>query len=231
MSDKTSAPTDRPRAAEKPAGSDELVRLLLNSTGEGIYGIDLDGNCTFANPACLKLLGVDSDADLLGRNVHELAHHTRTNGDPYPVEECRIYQAYRKHEGTHVDDEVMFYSDGRPFPVEYWSYPVERDGELVGCVVTFVDISERRRVEEELRQTEKMAALGKLSAGLAHELNNPAAAAGRASRQLAEAVDELQAATLTLTEAGVGPDLWASLTDRYREFRQRSDGPLGLSRH
>jgi len=99
-------------AVEGAAGSDELVRLLLNSTGEGIYGVDLEGNCTFANPACLKLLGLESDLELLGQNVHEQVHHTRANGDPYPQQECRIYQAFRAGEGTHVDDEVMLCSDG-----------------------------------------------------------------------------------------------------------------------
>jgi PAS domain S-box-containing protein len=221
--------SERRRAEEELRRADELVRLLLNSTGEGIYGVDLDGNCTFANPACARLLGYESVDELLGKQMHELVHHTRPNGDPYPVEECRIYQAFREHEGTHVDDEVMFCSNGAPFPAEYWSYPVEHDGKLVGCVVTFVDISERRRVEEELRQTEKMAALGKLSAGLAHELNNPAAAAGRASGQLGEAIDELGSATIELVRAGIEPDRWDSLTDWAREFRQRAAGPLGLS--
>ena len=111
--------------------SEELAQLLLNSAGEGIYGIDLDGNCTFANPACLKLLGVDNDSDVLGKHMHNLAHHTRANGAPYPVEECRIYQALREREGTHVDDEVMFCSDGTSFPAEYWSYPIMRDGLVV----------------------------------------------------------------------------------------------------
>ena len=151
LSDETNNRTDRPPVMANLAGSDELVRLLLDSTGEGIYGVDLDGNCTFANPACLRLLGFESDAELLERNMHVLVHHTRPNGEPYPVEECRIYRAFREHEGTHVDDEVMFRSDGSSFPVEYWSYPVDRDGELVGCVVTFVDISERRRVEARLQ--------------------------------------------------------------------------------
>jgi PAS domain S-box-containing protein len=138
---------------ESLEGSDELVRLLLNSTGEGIYGVDLDGNCTFANPSCAKLLGYES-VELLGQHMHNLVHHTLPNGEPYPVEDCRIYKAYREHQGINVDDEVMFSADGSSFPAEYWSYPVEHDGELVGCVVTFVDISERRRVEEELRQTD-----------------------------------------------------------------------------
>jgi PAS domain S-box-containing protein len=221
--------SERRRVEEELRQTDELVRLLLDSTGEGIYGVDLEGNCTFANPACARLLGFQSTAELLGKQMHELVHHTRPNGEPYPVEECRIYKAFREHQGTHVDDEVMFCSDGKPFPAEYWSYPLERDGELVGCVVTFVDISERRRVEEELRQTEKMAALGKLSAGLAHELNNPAAAAGRAAGQLVAGLEELQSATVELARAGIGPNLWDSLTNRVREFLHRTDGPLGLS--
>ncbi|UCC74384.1 MAG: PAS domain S-box protein, partial [Gemmatimonadota bacterium] len=200
-----------------------------DSTGEGIYGVDLQGNCTFANPACAKLLGFETVDELLGRQMHELVHHTRPNGEPYPVEECQIYRAFREHRGTHVDDEVMFCSDGKPFSAEYWSYPVERDGALVGCVVTFVDITERRRVEEEMRQTEKMAALGKLSAGLAHELNNPAAAAQRASGQLADGLDELQAATAELTRAGIAPGAWDAVIEAAREFRERADGSFDLS--
>ena len=207
----------------------DLVRLLLDSTGEGIYGIDLDGNCTFANPACLKLLGYESDADLLGKHMHRLVHHTRANGDPYPVEECRIYRAFWQREGVHVDDEVMWCSDGVSFPAEYWSYPVEHDGELVGCVLTFVDITGRLRVEEELRQSEKMAALGKLSAGLAHELNNPAAAAGRASSQLSEALDDLRTATVALVRADIDQACWERLVEWDRELHGRGAAPADLS--
>jgi PAS domain S-box-containing protein len=221
--------SERRRAEQMFAEQAELVRLLLNSTGEGIYGVDMDGNCTFANPACVRLLGFESDAELLGRHMHKLVHHTRPNGEPYPVEECRIYRAFREHQGTHVDDEVMFRKDGTSFPAEYWSYPVERDGELVGCVLTFVDITERRRVEEELRQTEKMAALGKLSAGLAHELNNPAAAATRAAGQLLDGIDALQSATARLAQGGLQPDAWARLSEFRRALGDRSAEPLNLS--
>ncbi len=223
--------TERRKAEDELKAKESMVSSLLASTGEGIYGIDLDGNCTFANPACLKLLGFEKDADVLGKHMHNLAHHTRANGAPYPVEECRIYQALREREGTHVDDEVMFCSDGTRFPAEYWSYPIMRDGELAGCVVTFVDISARLKVEEELRQTEKMAALGKLSAGLAHELNNPASAAGRASSQLLDALGELQGATVELTRAGIDHELWASLVEWDRALQRGSDGqgpPSGL---
>jgi PAS domain S-box-containing protein len=144
--------TERRRVEKRLRDSEEQVRLLLNSTGEGIYGVDLQGNCTFANPACARLLGFESDADLLGRNMHELVHHTRPNGDPYPMTECRIFQAFRVGEGVHVDDEVMWREDGTSFPAEYWSYPMESDGRPVGSVLTFVDITERRRIETKLRQ-------------------------------------------------------------------------------
>ncbi|MEE8518669.1 MAG: PAS domain S-box protein [Dehalococcoidia bacterium] len=221
--------TERVHAQNELMEAEERVRLLLNSTGEGIYGIDLEGNCTFANPACVQLLGFESDKELLGEHMHRLVHHTRPNGDAYPVEECRIYQALWERKGTHVADEVMFRADGTRFPSEYRSYPVERDGELVGCVVTFVDISEKLQVEEELRQTEKMAALGKLSAGLAHELNNPAAAAGRASSQLLEALSELQKATVELTKVDLTPELWDSLIEWCHQLEERSTEAVELS--
>jgi mono/diheme cytochrome c family protein len=90
------------------AGEDELLRSLLDSSGDGVYATDLEGNCTFANPACVALLGFASDDDLLGQHMHNLVHHTRANGDAYPVEECQIYQAFHRGWGTHVDDEIMF---------------------------------------------------------------------------------------------------------------------------
>ena len=221
--------TERVRIQVELQEKEGMVRSLLESTGEGIYGADLDGNCTFANPSCLELLGYEDDANLLGKNMHALVHHTRANGEPYPVKECSIYRAFWEHEGIHVADEVMWRPDGTSFPAEYWSYPVERDGELVGCVVTFVDISKRLEVEEELRQTEKMAALGKLAAGLAHELNNPAAAAGRASSQLLDALRELRDATSDLARVGIDQDLWGSLTEWDRLLQRRSDEPKELS--
>jgi PAS domain S-box-containing protein len=135
--------TQRLEIQEELRQAEEQVRSLLNSTGEGIYGVDLAGNCTFANPACVALLGFEADDALLGQHMHKLVHHTRVNGEAYPVEECQIYKALWQREGTHIEDEVMWRADGSRFPAEYWSYPVLRDGELTGCVVTFVDISDR----------------------------------------------------------------------------------------
>ena len=91
---------------------------MLNSTGEAIYGVDLDGSCTFCNPACVDLLGFDDAGDLLGENMHDLIHHTRPDGDLYPREDCRIYLAFREGSGTHVDDECLWRFDGTSFPAE-----------------------------------------------------------------------------------------------------------------
>jgi PAS domain S-box-containing protein len=135
--------------------SEERVRLLLDSTAEAIYGMDLAGNCTLANRACLRMLAYENAEQLLGNNMHEVLHHTRVDGTPYPVAECHIFQAFRKGEGTHVDDEVMWRADGTSFPAEYWSYPVRSEGEIVGAVVTFLDISERKHAEDSLRTSEE----------------------------------------------------------------------------
>jgi PAS domain S-box-containing protein len=134
----------------------EQVSLLLNSTGEGIYGVDKDGNCNFCNPAGLKMLGYQSDQELIGKNMHGLIHHSLADGTPYPDADCKIYRAFRSGDAAHADDEVMWRADGTQFPAEYTSHPVQRDGELVGCVVSFLDITERKRSEETLRQSEAL---------------------------------------------------------------------------
>lgn len=131
--------------------SKDQVRLLLDSAGEGIYGVDLEGNCTFVNPACLKMLGYDDPADLLGQNMHDRIHHSYRDGSRYPLEESLVYKAFRMGESVHVDDEVLWRADGTSFSVEYGSFPVHRDGTAVGAVVTFTDITERKRIENEIR--------------------------------------------------------------------------------
>ncbi len=130
--------------------SEQFSKLLLNSTAEAIYGVDNIGNCTFCNPSCMRLLGYENEADLLGKNMHELIHHTRSDGSKYPNEECRAYNAYKTGKGVQVDDEVFWRSDGTSFPVEYSSYPIFQNIAIVGAVVTFLDISERKNAENKI---------------------------------------------------------------------------------
>ncbi|MFB3917510.1 MAG: PAS domain S-box protein [Terriglobales bacterium] len=146
--------TDLKNAQALLQESEEKYRLLLNSTAEGICGLDVLGNCTFCNPSAARMFGYSDPAELLDKPVHLLHHHTYANGDPYRVEECKIYQALRRGEKTHLDNEVFFRVDGTSFPVEFWSHPIRRDGEVVGSVVTFLDISGRKLAENSLRRSE-----------------------------------------------------------------------------
>jgi PAS domain S-box-containing protein len=157
--------TERKQAEEKVRESNELVSLLLNSIPEAVYGIDMQGKCTFCNPSCLKLLGYREAADLLGKDMHTLVHHTRQDGTPYPMEECHIYEAFRRGQGTHINDEVLWRRDGSNFPGEYWSHPIHRNGDVIGTVVTFVDITERKQAEQKTRL--QTAALESAANGIA----------------------------------------------------------------
>jgi diguanylate cyclase (GGDEF)-like protein/PAS domain S-box-containing protein len=127
--------------------AEKKERLLLDSTAEAIYGIDLQGNCTFANPSCARMLGYASTEELLGKNMHNLIHHSYPGGSPMQVEVCRIYKAFRVGEGVHVDDEVLWRKDGSSFPVEYWSYPQKVNEDVSGAVVAFIDITKRKHAE------------------------------------------------------------------------------------
>jgi two-component system, sensor histidine kinase and response regulator len=135
--------------------SDARTRTLLDSLAEGVYGVDLEGNCTFINRTGLRLLGYEREGELLGRHMHELIHHARPDGSPYPAAQCRVYAIVREGTGSCVDDEVFWRADGTPAPVEYRAYPMRRNGGVVGTVVSWLEISERRRAEEALRESEE----------------------------------------------------------------------------
>ncbi len=160
--------------------SEERNHLLLDSAGEAIYGLDVNGNCTFANPACLRQLGYGREEDVLGKNMHDLMHCKRPDGTPYPKEDCKIYEVLKKGKGVHVDDEVLWRADGTSFPAEYSSYPMHKEGKVVGAVMVFGDITERKQAEarekqlqQELNLSSRLASVGEMASGIAHEINNP----------------------------------------------------------
>jgi PAS domain S-box-containing protein len=141
---------ERRVAVEELRESEDKLRLLLDSTAEAIYGIDLQHRCTFCNPACLRTLGYEQVDQILSKNTHDLIHHHRRDGTLFPVEECRVHRVTRTGEGVHAEDEVFWRANGTSFPVEYWSYPQSRGEEIVGAVVAFVDITERKLAEASL---------------------------------------------------------------------------------
>ncbi len=141
--------TDRKRAEETRQRLAKDRLLLLESTGEGIYGIDTAGRCTFINSAAARMLGYLPD-ELLGKDMHACIHHLFANGAPYPRERCHIHETLMSGTGCKIDHEVYWRKDGIAFPVEYSSFPVIEQEQITGAVVVFVDITERKRAEHQL---------------------------------------------------------------------------------
>ncbi len=132
--------------------SEVKFRQLLDSAAEGIYGLDKDGRCTFCNVSALKMLGYFEEDEVLGKDMHNLIHHSYENGEPFPASECMIFKAFKSGEPVHVVDEVLWRKDGSLFQAEYWSHPIVNNDMVEGAVVTFLDISERKQHEETIRR-------------------------------------------------------------------------------
>jgi PAS domain S-box-containing protein len=159
--------------AASPPWRDRLA-LLLESTGDGIFGVDMAGRCMFANRAAAELLGYQPQA-LLGRNMHALIHHSREDGSPYPEADCPIFNAFRQGLPCRIDTEVFWDRERRPFPVEYSSHPILEGRTVRGAVIAFLDITERKRAADALHRATADLALRveertrELSAALAQQ--------------------------------------------------------------
>jgi len=136
------------RALEKLSRQNELI---LNSASEGIIGLDLQGNHTFVNSAAAQMLGYRV-RDLIGKHSHEIWHHSKGDGSPYPEAECPIYSVCKYGIIRRVKNEVFWKKNGTSFPVAYTCTPILEGGKLLGAVVTFTVVTKRKREEEELRR-------------------------------------------------------------------------------
>lgn len=149
LSIQTSRLLERKKAQEDLEASEKRIRLLLESAGEGIYGLNLKGETTFVNPAALEMLGYTID-ELLGQSMHELVHYAFPDGSTYPKEKCPMYAAYKDGAVHRVTDEVLWRKDKTPIWVEYISSPIYHKNTLTGAVVIFNDISERKETQKKL---------------------------------------------------------------------------------
>jgi PAS domain S-box-containing protein len=159
-------------------------QLLIESTGDGIYGVDLHGNCTFLNAAGARMLGLARDT-IVGKPMHALSQHSYADGNAYPVEESPIHQAARSGKGVRIDEEVFWRPDHSSFQVEYNANPICHEGNVEGVVVAFSDITARRNAEAELLRAKEEAETAKADAeaanvakseflaNMSHELRTP----------------------------------------------------------
>ena len=139
------------RTSEALRHSAEQTQLLLNSTTEGIYGMDLEGKCTFSNSACLTLLGYHHLSELLGDSFHRLVQPPGESLQNRSLTLEHLIEAANNGKNVHYDDGVFYRKDGSSFQAEYWCNPIERDGKTIGTVLGFLDITERRKTETSLR--------------------------------------------------------------------------------
>lgn len=163
--------TDRVEATFSRERLTRNLELLLESTTQGIYGIDPDGRCTFVNRAAADALGY-APAELIGKAMHDLIHHSRADGHPHPAADCPIQSSVRDGVACDVQHDTLWKSDGSSLPVDFSSAPIFDRGEVVGAVVVFSDVSERQLLEAQLQQAERLSSLGRVAATVAHEFNN-----------------------------------------------------------
>ncbi|RPJ69596.1 MAG: PAS domain S-box protein, partial [Desulfobacteraceae bacterium] len=159
------------------AKSEERMRLVLDSAGDGIIGVDNEGRATFVNNAAERMLGL-GEGELIGHPIHDLIHHSRFDGSPYPADECPMRSAFTDGEVHRVDEEMLWRRDRTGFQAEYTANPIRREGQVIGAVIVFNDITERKRAEERLRQAQEAAeaankAKGDFLANMSHEIRTP----------------------------------------------------------
>ena len=145
------------------------TQTILDTTADGIIGLDLNGTCSFCNESALRLLGYEKNEDLVGKNMHDLIHHSHADGSRCDQMDCQINRAARDQKSAHVTNEVFWRQDGKSFPVAYWVRPMIRDGKSRGSVVSFQDITHRLATEENQRHMLKELGEANLAAQRASE--------------------------------------------------------------
>lgn len=147
------------------------LQLVLESTVEGMYTMDVQGRCTMVNGAAARMLGWSRD-ELLGLNIHDTVHGRHPDGSPYAADHCPIQRVLTSSAPHSVSSDTFWRRDGIAVPVDFSAAPIIDNGDVVGVVVAFMDVSERRKLELKLEQANRLSSLGRMAATIAHEFNN-----------------------------------------------------------
>jgi len=217
--------TERKRAEQELHRLNLQKEMILNSAGEGICGVDAQCRAMFVNPAAARMLGYAPGA-LIGRPLHQAIHHSKPDGSPYRSGQCPLCRVLAGSDGSHFENEVFWRHDGTSFPVEFSCQPIHEDEQVVGAVLTFRDVSERRMLEAQLRQAQKLESIGQLAAGIAHEINTPTQYIGDNTRFLrdvfgdvAQVLDDYRA----LLDAVKADTVEPSLIERVEQGAEAAD--------
>lgn len=175
---------------------------IINSVGDGIYGVDKKGNCTFVNKAIEQLTGWKEE-DLIGKKQHHILHHTHADGSPHPASECPVHATSIDHQSRYIDDDIFWKKDGSSISVEYSCTPIKgRSDKVIGSVVVFRDTTERKLIEEknrlhqmQLAHVGRLSTLGEMASGIAHELNQPLTVISNYSRACVRMLDSNESTT------------------------------------
>ncbi len=215
---------ERKKSQQVSAEREERIRLLFSSTAEGIYGLDLNGRCTFCNRSCLKLLKYETETDFLGKQMHPLIHYCGRDGNSLPESECLTWKSITTGQPVHSSEEFLWCSDGTNFTAECWAHPIISSDQVIGCVVSFLDISDRKVLEAQLIQAQKMEAIGTLSGGIAHDFNNLLAPIIGYAEMLQEELQENAAHSEALAEILYAAKRGVNLVSQILTFsRQRTE--------
>ncbi len=164
--------TDRTLAAENVRENEERLRLVLDSAPGGFYAVDRDGVTTLVSQGFLDMLGFEHERDAVGRKLHDIIHHSKPDGENYPVEECPIYRCASTGEAAHVPQELFFRLDGTAVPVEYWATPIYRDEQHIGASCAITDLTERTKAQAALlEESRTLETLNQVGSSLAAELD------------------------------------------------------------
>lgn len=169
IASRASAECERMHYVRELSRSEEKLRTLFNSTAEAIVGIDMQGKTVFCNPSAIRILGYAVENDLVGKNFCQLI---KAEAHLATKEQCPFISAISNGEKISSVDGFFTHQDGHQIPVEYWGHPMSRDNELVGGVITFIDITRRKTLEKQLQHSQRMEAIGTLTGGIAHDFNN-----------------------------------------------------------